>query len=886
LSSSHAQRSDATDTIDITQGSTNTNRYITFTDAINSDGALLADPGILYNPFSNTLTVTNITGDGSGLTNIGSTSLNNISLGNSTIVGDGASSAAAYGTVFGKSAASTGGQNVGIGAFASVKTYGISIGHSVAGGAQTVAIGYNAGHTNGEYNVLIGQQPGNNTSGDYNISLGYLAGYDQTTGTGNITIGSGSRGLAGESNQLRIGHGLHGATISASLDTGDIIFASTASAQYLSTPTGNLSSISASYALTASHALNAGVTPTLQQVTDQGASTSNDITISGDLTASADISLPTNASYIKFNNAEIFGRSGGSYPGLHLASGQSSNSRIWLGDLAQTTGEVTMSFLGVNNLFDNINYLRSGGNRPLILQGAPGPNDPNDGVRIQTGDASNVYQTRFEIEADAANVDAYFTNINGLGINDSTPSATLDVNGNINTTSHITASGNVSSSAASTASFGTYLGDGSQLSGISSTPFPFVGDAVITGSLVVSGSGTQGGLRTNTRNIILGQGAGHDQNATNGPYNVMIGYQAGYTNTTGDSNVCIGQNAGYALSTNASDDNIFIGKLAGAGGTSPAARMSDANYNIGLGYETMLYLTSGDSNIGFGFRTMRNISSGKHNLAFGDGALYNTDTGQYNIGIGRSAGAEQTSGNGNITIGSGSLGVAGESNQLRIGNGNSFILISGSLSDGGVMIQGQVSASSYIGDGSQLTGLPSPTFISSGSTSASAAPNTGVVVEHSGSTAFSVIGDVGTLFSVDDSLTGTLFSANDISGFPVLQASASGDVFIGKSPQSLYTTAVISSTTAATTHSLCTLSTSSYDGGFFEYTAISASNARAGNIMSVWNGSNIVSTETTSSQIGDTTDLTAEVIISQSQAQLVVYGANASYKVKTIIKAI
>lgn len=331
--------------------------------------------------------------------------------------------------------------------------------------------------------------------------------------------------------------------VSGSGTQGDVIISSTASAQYLSTPSGNLSSISASYALTASHALNAGVIPTLQQVTDQGASTSNDITISGDLTASADISLPTNASYIKFNNAEIFGRSGGSYPGLHLASGQSSNSRIWLGDLAQTTGAVTMSFLGGNNLFDNINYLRAGGNRPLILQGGKGPNDPNDGVRIQTGDASNVYQTRFEIEADAANVDAYFTNINGLGINDTTPSATLDVNGNINTTSHITASGNVSSSAASTASFGTYLGDGSQ-----------------------------------------------------------------------------------------------------------------------------------------------------------------------------------------------------------------------------------------------LTGLPSPTFISSGSTSASAAPNTGVVVEHSGSTAFSVIGDVGTLFAIDDDLTGTLLSVNDISGIPQLEVSASGLVELSKGP--------------------------------------------------------------------------------------------------------
>ena len=75
-----------------------------------------------------------------------------------------------------------------------------------------------------------------------------------------------------------------------------------------------------------------------------------------------------------------------------------------------------------------------------------------------------------------------------------------------------------------------------------------------------------------------------------------------------------------------------------------------------------------------------------------------------------------------------------------------------------------------------------PTFIASGSTSASADPGTGIVVNHSGSTAFSVIGDVGTLFSVDDDLTGTLFSVNDISGIPQLEVSASGKVEVGKGP--------------------------------------------------------------------------------------------------------
>ena len=113
-------------------------------------------------------------GDGNGLTNISSTSLNGISLGLSTVVGDGASSATSYGNAFGKSATSTGGQNVAVGAFSNVKAGGVSIGQSTSGGNYTVAIGRDVGNTNGEYNVLIGDRAGSNSSGDYNIWLGYL----------------------------------------------------------------------------------------------------------------------------------------------------------------------------------------------------------------------------------------------------------------------------------------------------------------------------------------------------------------------------------------------------------------------------------------------------------------------------------------------------------------------------------------------------------------------------------------------------------------------------------------------------------------------------------------------------------------------------------------
>ena len=159
-------------------------------------------------------------------------------------------------------------------------------------------------------------------------------------------------------------------------------------------------------------------------------------------------------------------------------------------------------------------------------------------------------------------------------------------------------------------------------------------------------------------------------------------------------------------------------------------------------------------------------------------------------------------------------------------------------------------------------------------------------IEKSGSTVFEVIGSEGTLFSVDDDLDGTIFTANDRSGLPVLEASASGEVYIGKAPQSLYTTAVISSNNANVTQSIYGLDTSSYGGAFFEYTAHSGSNARAGSIMSVWNGSSLNFTETTTTDIGSTSDLVMKVHISESQAQLAAFSTNAGYNIKTIIKSI
>lgn len=217
------------------------------------------------------------------------------------------------------------------------------------------------------------------------------------------------------------------------------------------------------------------------------------------ITASGDISLSSNPATINFTNgAGIRGRFNGSYPGMQLYSGNIATSKIWFwkGE-AGSLSAPTASFNG--GLIEDVRTLKSDGNVPLIIQGGNPSNDVNDGIRFQTADAGNTFQTRFEIESDGATSDAYFTNISGLGINDTTPTAMLDVNGNINTTSDITASGAISSSGTITGnSFVKGGGTSAQFlkadgsvdsSTYLTSAFPFTGDAQITGSLIVSGSG-------------------------------------------------------------------------------------------------------------------------------------------------------------------------------------------------------------------------------------------------------------------------------------------------------------------------------------------------------------------------------------------------------------
>jgi fibronectin-binding autotransporter adhesin len=152
---------------------------------------------------------------------------------------------------------------------------------------------------------------------------------------------------------------------------------------------------------------------------------------------------------------------------------------------------------------------------------------------------------------------------------------------------------------------------------------------------------------------------------------------------------------------------------------------------------------------------------------------------------------------------------------------------------------------------------------------------------------FSVQGSSGELFSINDSLVGSLFSVNDISGLPIMEVFSDNTTLWGsyQSP-SLNTTTRTS--LSAGTNTIYSIPTSAYTGAFYEYTLISTgtTGARAGQIMSIWSGTSANFTETSTTDIGTTTGVTFTVAVSGSDAVLSSSATTEGWTVKTIIRSI
>jgi hypothetical protein len=106
-------------------------------------------------------------------------------------------------------------------------------------------------------------------------------------------------------------------------------------------------------------------------------------------------------------------------------------------------------------------------------------------------------------------------------------------------------------------------------------------------------------------------------------------------------------------------DNTAVGDRAMQSNTT-------GNDNTGVGSGALFNNTTGVSNSAFGFNALFSNTTGNRNVAIGLGALAQNTIGNDNIALGYLSGSDLTAGDNNIYIGN--LGVANESNTIRIGD--------------------------------------------------------------------------------------------------------------------------------------------------------------------------------------------------------------------------
>jgi hypothetical protein len=162
----------------------------------------------------------------------------------------------------------------------------------------------------------------------------------------------------------------------------------------------------------------------------------------------------------------------------------------------------------------------------------------------------------------------------------------------------------------------------------------------------------------------------------------------------------------------------------------------------------------------------------------------------------------------------------------------------------------------------------------------------GLTVIGSGSTVLDVQGSQGQLFSVTDSLSGSLFAVSDISGLPVLEVFSDNTVLIGSYVDPMLITTTKTVTTASGQFTLYALPTASYDTAFFEYSIRSGSNARAGSLMALQSGSSVNYTETTTMDFGSTSGFGFAVQVSGANMILTGSATTSGWTIKTIVRSI
>ena len=212
---------------------------------------------------------------------------------------------------------------------------------------------------------------------------------------------------------------------------------------------------------------------------------------------------------------------------------------------------------------------------------------------------------------------------------------------------------------------GSFVGDGSGLTNIPASEWDGSrnGDASITGSLIVSGSGITVDLLgdvTIDRNIEISNRGDNNRDLGIG-YNALpettftsrnsiaIGYLAGENLVSGSCNVFIGDEAGNCAVKTFGNISIGAGALRNNTGTD-TGQGNTFSSNTAVGHNALYNSTLGYYNVGIGFRALYGSQAGVGNTAIGNNAATAND-GTEGVFIGYDAGSSRLKWNKDISIG-------------------------------------------------------------------------------------------------------------------------------------------------------------------------------------------------------------------------------------------
>lgn len=535
---------------------------------------------------------------------------------------------------------------------ANTGTRNVIVGHTAGGnistGSDNLIAGARAANrlTSGSNNIIFGSGSTNDTtaagkltSGSYNLIGGTNTAVNLTTGSKNIVLGSFSGNkLTTQEHTFIIGYGSgNELTAGNSIIIGNESGRTVTDGGALIIGHGSGTSAGGSDLLIIGHSCARGVTGARNTIIgNYGAGASGAVVLSGT------------------DNVLM-----GAYAGYHLTTG-SYNVLIGSGDQLYSTGR---------------SITTGSGNMIFGYQTAP---------QLHTGDNNLIFGqgTAFNLASGSRNV--FFGAEAGQSMQAGDENIIIgnEAAKNINDATGIVVIGNRAgySSSGSSLSDNLFIGNYAGYNVTNGSRSTMIGNQV--GKNETSGNentyiGNFAAEKLNlaNRNICVGYFAGKGVDTTtsqNSHDNIIMGSFAGNLLTSGYQNILIGTKAGASVGHRAK--NIMIGSYVGA--------ESDASYNIFIGgtsadpdtgATSVGYSATGEFNIVMGINAGLDLTSATRNVILGFEAGEHVNTGSTNLLLGEVAGNRITTGDNNILLGKN----AGVSSDKTVGleTGNNVIAI-------------------------------------------------------------------------------------------------------------------------------------------------------------------------------------------------------------------